>query len=160
MQRETPEYPPHSLFLGNNVVIPSFKALPPGASKKDTALHRTRLLVAWANFCKPLGPHRGRSPFVEHATSDLSPALPAGTQATNSKSATSSRASSGSNYQRCLNRAAFKPSVAHEAAALSNVVLPRTSKRRKGLFGYDVPPKRLNCSTKTARDNSDDGSTV
>ena len=66
MQRETPEYPPHSLFLGNNVVIPSFKALPPGASKKDTALHRTRLLVAWANFCKPLGPHRGRSPFVEH----------------------------------------------------------------------------------------------
>ena len=59
--------------------------------------------------------------------------------------------------------AAFKPSVVHEAAALSNVVLPKTSKRRKGLFGHEVPTKRLKMLDEDSyqwEDNLDDSSTV
>ena len=59
--------------------------------------------------------------------------------------------------------AAFKPSVAHEAAALSNVVLPKTSKRRKGLFGHEVPSRRLKLLDEDSyqrEDNLDDSSTV
>ena len=159
-----PEYPPHSLYLSNNVVIPSFRPLPAGASKKEAALHRTRLLVAWANFSKPLGPHRGRSPFVEHATPDLSPALPTAAKATNLKSAPSSRASSGSKSSAVSKQTvAVKPSISHKAAALSSIVLPRPLKKKKALFGHDDPGKRLKMLDEDSYqrdDHPDDSSTV
>lgn len=151
-----PEYLPSSLFLSNNVVIPSFRAIPENSSKKEAALHRTRLLVSWVNFSKPLGSHRGRSPFVEHATPEPSPALPVIVKAQSNSSA---KTSSGSKSSTGTKTAPNKSSLAQKAASISKIVIPRPSKKKKEASGQDVPSKRAKTDDDTyARD--DDSSTL
>lgn len=69
-------YPPHSLHLCNKEVVPAFTQ--PGArpSKRDLALHKTRLLCAWANYYKPLGTVKGKNPFIKDRGTTLSELKP------------------------------------------------------------------------------------